>query len=33
MGEYKSDSSSAAEDILVDLFVDIFGAEKAGYLY
>ena len=31
MPEYRSASGSAAEDLFIDLFADIFGAEKAGY--
>lgn len=33
MSEYKSLSGSSAEDLFIDLFVDTFGIEKAGYLY
>lgn len=33
MSEYISVSGSGAEDLFIDLFADIFGAEKAGYLY
>lgn len=33
MPEYRSASSSVAEDLFIDIFSDTFGAEKAGYLY
>lgn len=33
MAEYRSASSSSAEDLFIELFADTFGAEKAGYLY
>lgn len=33
MGELKSVFGSRAEDIFINIFADIFGAEKAGYLY
>ena len=33
MAEYRSASGSSAEDLLIELFADTFGAEKAGYLY
>ncbi|MCD8036878.1 MAG: DEAD/DEAH box helicase [Clostridiales bacterium] len=33
MPTYHSASGSAAEDLFIELFSDVFGAEKAGYLY
>lgn len=33
MTKYRSVSGSAAEDLFIELFSDVFGAEKAGYLY
>ena len=33
MRTYHSASGSSAEDLFIELFSDIFGAEKAGYLY
>lgn len=33
MAVYHALSGSAAEDLFIDLFSEIFGAEKAGYLY
>lgn len=30
---YRSASGSVAEDLFIELFSDVFGAEKAGYLY
>ena len=33
MPEYHAVSGSAAEDLFIELFSDVFGAEKAGYLY
>ncbi len=33
MPTYHSVSGSAAEDLFIDLFSQVFGAEKAGYLY
>ena len=31
--DYRPASGSAAEDLFIELFSDVFGAEKAGYLY
>ena len=31
MPEYRSASSSATEDLFIDLSADTFGAEKAGH--
>lgn len=33
MSTYHAASGSAAEGLFIDLFIDTFGAEKAGYLY
>ena len=33
MSEYRAASGSSAEDLFIELFIDTFGAEKAGYLY
>lgn len=33
MAVYHSVSGSAAEDLFINLFSEVFGAEKAGYLY
>lgn len=33
MEQLRSVSGSVAEDLFIDLFVDTFGVEKAGYLY
>lgn len=33
MPGYRSASGSVAEDLFIELFSDVFGAEKAGYLY
>lgn len=33
MTKYRSVSGSAAEDLFIELFSDVFGAEKASYLY
>lgn len=33
MSEYRAASDSSAEDLFIELFIDTFGAEKAGYLY
>ncbi len=33
MPTYRSASGSSAEDLFIELFSDIFGAEKVGYLY
>lgn len=33
MPQYRSASGSVAEDLFIELFIDTFGAEKAGYLY
>ena len=33
MPTYRYAFGSSAEDLLIELFSDTFGAEKAGYLY
>lgn len=33
MPTYRFVSGSSAEDLFIELFSDIFGAEKTGYLY
>jgi len=33
MPQYHAASGSAAEDLFIELFTDVFGADKAGYLY
>lgn len=33
MPAYYSVSGSLAEDLFIEIFSDVFGAEKAGYLY
>lgn len=33
MPAYHSVSGSLAEDLFIELFSDVFGAENAGYLY
>ena len=33
MTAYRSVSGSVAEDLFIELFSEVFGAEKAGYLY
>ena len=33
MAEYRAVSGSTAENLFIDLFSEVFGAEKAGYLY
>lgn len=33
MVELQSVSGSGAEDLFIQLFSEVFGAEKAGYLY
>ena len=33
MRQYGSLSGSSAENLFIDLFSDVFGPEKAGYLY
>ena len=33
MGELNSVSGSGAEDLFIRLFGEVFGTEKAGYLY
>ncbi len=33
MPGYRSASGSVAEDLFIELFSDVFGAKKAGYLY